>query len=336
MREGGLKRWLFRAADELRIVGIAEAWLHGVPILAYHGVTAHPETQLRNVRRLHIPADRFEEHLKILTRDWRPITLRELVEAVEAGRSLPARSVILTFDDGYRNFLTVALPLLRKFAVPATLFVVTGSHERLWQDEIELAVEQTTAKGVFWNGFDLSLCSVDEKRRALMRIVPAFERLGPGRHRAIRDVLQQLVRSGAYDGDDDRDLLSWEELTAVRNAGIELGSHSDHHGPLTERLLEEVENALLASRQELERRFGPSRYPLSYPYGAWSPLIGAAARAAGFCCGLITRPGLNATNADLFGLKRFLMGADDDALRLRASLSGLRALWQRRQTWVPS
>src|SRR5205823_6263731 len=157
----------------LRIVSFAGALLRGVPILAYHGVTANPETDLDNVRRLHIPARRFEEHLKILVRDWRPTPLRELVDAVEAGRSLPARTVVLTFDDGYRNFLTVALPLLCQYRIPATLFVVTGRRERLWEDEIDLAVERTEASAVHWNGLELPLRSIEQKRRALATIVPA-------------------------------------------------------------------------------------------------------------------------------------------------------------------
>jgi len=336
MREGGLKRWLFRAADELRVVGIAQAWLRGVPILAYHGVTVAPETQLRNLRRLHIPADRFEEHLRILARDWHPIALADFVDAIEAGSPLPQRSVIVTFDDGYRNFLTVGLPLLRKHGVPATLFVLTGRSGRMWEDEIELAVERTSAAAVRWNGFELPLRSIAEKHRALATIVAGFERSGPARGRGIADFLDQLGRGGASEEDDDRDLLSWEEIAVIRRAGFEIGSHADRHGPLTERPLEEVKNALLSSRQELERRLGAGRYALAYPYGAWNPLVAAEARAAGFCCALIGRPGLNGRNAELFGLRRFLIGADDDGSRLRASLSGLRALWQRQNAWSPS
>src|ERR1700752_928759 len=119
---------------------------------------------------------------------------------------------------------------------------------------------------------------MEEKRRALATIVPACGRLGPTRDRAIADFLEQLGHSDAP-ANDDRELLSWEEITAVRRAGIEVGSHADRHGPLTERPLAEVGRALIDSREELERRLGRGRYALSYPYGAWSPLIGAAARA---------------------------------------------------------
>ena len=79
--------------------------------------------------------------------------------------------------------------------------------------------------------------------------------------------------------------------------------------------------------------FGAGRYALAYPYGASDDAISAAARDAGFSCAVIGRPGFNGPKADLFALKRFLIGADDDDLRLRASLSGLRAFGQSGRAW---
>src|SRR5262245_60542679 len=65
VREGAFKTWLFRAATGLRLPAVAEAWARGVPILGYHGVTASPASPLSNIRRLHVPAQRFEEHLRV-------------------------------------------------------------------------------------------------------------------------------------------------------------------------------------------------------------------------------------------------------------------------------
>ena len=119
----------------------------------------------------------------------------------------------------------------------------------------------------------------------------------------------------------------------MRKEGVEIGSHADRHDPLTERPIAEVRQALCKSRDALVSHFGPGRYALAYPYGASGDAISAAARDAGFSCAVIGRPGFNRSSADLFALKRFLIGADDDELRLRASLSGLRAFGQSGRAW---
>ncbi len=77
----------------------------------------------------------------------------------------------------------------------------------------------------------------------------------------------------------------------------------------------------------MARELGTERPALSYPYGARAAVV-AVARAAGFACAVTGVPALAGHGTDVFELPRFLVGADDDRPRLRASLAGLRRLWQ--------
>jgi peptidoglycan/xylan/chitin deacetylase (PgdA/CDA1 family) len=318
---------MFRAATGLRLPAIAATWVRGVPILAYHGVTAKPASPFGNLRRLHVPVASFEEHLRVLSSEWNPIALLDLVESIQARRSLPTKSVVVTFDDGYRNVLTTALPLLRKYSVPAALFVVTHNARRMWEDDVEVAVELAAVEAVRWNGAVYRLQSLDDKRRSLAAVMAALQRLGPTREREI-EKLREALGTARIPGDDDRDLLDWQELAMLQTEGVEIGSHADRHEPLTERALADMRAGLCKSRELLVERLGARRYALAYPYGASDGATATAARDAGFVCAVAGHPGFNGPDADLFGLKRFLIGADDDALRLRASLSGLRAFGQ--------
>jgi peptidoglycan/xylan/chitin deacetylase (PgdA/CDA1 family) len=74
---------------------------------------------------LHVRHDRFRAHLEYLQRRYRVISLRDYLAARAEGRKLPQYSVILTFDDGYRNFITAAAPALRHFEMPASIFLIT-------------------------------------------------------------------------------------------------------------------------------------------------------------------------------------------------------------------
>jgi peptidoglycan/xylan/chitin deacetylase (PgdA/CDA1 family) len=94
-------------------------------ILCYHGITERfgPDPEDRS----DVVVDRalFLAQLAYIKRHYRVITLRDYLKARQSRQPLPRHSVILTFDDGQRNFLTVAAPVLKELSLPATVFLVT-------------------------------------------------------------------------------------------------------------------------------------------------------------------------------------------------------------------
>jgi peptidoglycan/xylan/chitin deacetylase (PgdA/CDA1 family) len=95
-----------------------------LPVLMYHRVAAEGAPAMRRWRTM--PAE-FEEQLSYLSSaGYRSATLEEWRDARQTNRALPGRAVVLTFDDGYADFETAALPLLKRYGFAATVFVVTG------------------------------------------------------------------------------------------------------------------------------------------------------------------------------------------------------------------
>src|SRR2546430_2798127 len=94
-----------------------------------------------------IAAKAFAEQMRYLKANhYRVITLAELHEFLQLKRQLPRRAVVLTFDDGYRSFLTYAYPVLKELGFTATLFVYTdyvgtGRNALAWEDLARLAGE---------------------------------------------------------------------------------------------------------------------------------------------------------------------------------------------------
>jgi peptidoglycan/xylan/chitin deacetylase (PgdA/CDA1 family) len=97
-----------------------------VTILCYHSVTKNEPPILNDPDKLHIPQALFRQHLDYLKRHYRVVSLDEFLAAVRERRELPDNAVVLTFEDGVRNFLTVAAPLLKERGFAATNFVITG------------------------------------------------------------------------------------------------------------------------------------------------------------------------------------------------------------------
>ena len=107
------------------------AWCHRkrVVFLCYHGVTERPQRSPTDSTGLHVNRQRFVAQLDFLVRRYHFVSLEEYLQASQAGRRLPNYSLLLTFDDGFRNFLTVAAPLLSARQIPATVFLITGNAE---------------------------------------------------------------------------------------------------------------------------------------------------------------------------------------------------------------
>lgn len=123
------------------LAGVEPTGYQIVPILTYHNLGPTSKG------RLVLGVDRFREQMRYLKAEgYRVVTLRAFLEFASLGRQLPRKSVVLTFDDGYRTFKEHAYPLLKELGFPATLFVYTdyvgaGRNALSWADLRQLQEE---------------------------------------------------------------------------------------------------------------------------------------------------------------------------------------------------
>lgn len=188
------------------------------------------------------------------------IGLAELEAAVARGRDLPARPLLITFDDGWADNVEHALPVLRAHGTPAVVFVATGHigrTEGFWQEE----------------AFDAALTAAGGTPAGAAAAVAALDRLAP---EARAERLAALPRRAL-----PRRMADAAELAALERAGIAIGGHGHSHEPLTR--VADAAAEFRACRETLARLgLGGDRPAFSFPHGQASPDLIAAARAAGF------------------------------------------------------
>ena len=113
-------------------------------ILCYHGITERSGLDPADRSCIAVSRALFLKQLTYLKRRYSIIALRDYLAARKSGRLLSRHSVILTFDDGLRNFLTVAAPVLKELNLPATVFLVTN----------ELDLRDHSNQGLNWTPID--------------------------------------------------------------------------------------------------------------------------------------------------------------------------------------
>jgi peptidoglycan/xylan/chitin deacetylase (PgdA/CDA1 family) len=195
-----------------------------ITILCYHSVTAQEPPILDDPHKLHIPASLFVKHLEYLKRNHNVISLDEFLAAMHEQRELPDYSVVLTFEDGQRNFLTVAAPHLKRLGMLATTFVITGytsaavtpslNHKwqpaddqtfLSWPDVAELAQDGITFGSHTCTHPRLPELSVTEaekelvdSREALSARVPQTQFALSYPYGQVSDEIMQLAREAGY------------------------------------------------------------------------------------------------------------------------------------------
>lgn len=261
-----------------------------------------------------VDAARFAAMLGWLKQWFQVLPLDEAVRRLAEG-SLPARAAAITFDDGYADNCTVAMPLLQRAGMTATFFVATGFLDggRMWNDTLIEAVRH--ASGAELDVRDLApgyadlpplpLTSWAQRRAAVDALIGRTKYLEPVARQALVDTVGR--RSGAALSSSL--MMSSDQVRQLRAGGMGIGAHTVNH-PILARLDDaEARREISASKHALESlidaRVGLFAYPNGKPGADYSPANVALARACGFDAAVSTSPGVASRASDLYQLPRF-------------------------------
>ena len=261
-------------------------------ILAYHRVLeALPSEDFSfDVELVSATAASFRQQVAWLARNMQPMRLDEVLALVDAGRPLPPRAVVITFDDGYDDNYRVAYPILREHQVPAVFFVSTahvGSglpfvydwlvHMLCSTREEALDVPELDSRWVLPDG-------IDARRTLVAEVLDTLKRLEARQQLALVSRLEAQWGMPRVPHPDCRP-MDWAQLREMSAGGMEVGSHGMHHLMLAKLPQRMLEAELHGSRCALQRNLGVPAQALSYPVGgadSYDERVLAAARRAGY------------------------------------------------------
>ena len=302
-------------------------------ILFYHGVTDHN----RISNPFHIPQLMFKQQIIYLKKkNYKFITLTEWVNIIKKQKKISNRYVIITFDDGLKNSIENAYPILQKYGGKGCYYIISdfiGNFPFLWWDFIDIFLRNYNNSEFNFiyikQQIKYPLNSENDIRNTLSDIILKIKALNNIERLSHLEQFYKLKEIHNFQ-EASRDYLiaDWKDIKSLNNNLLEIGSHTKTHPDLralnTE---EELYQELSESKVKIEKETGNSIKHLCYPQGFYNNFITKQAKKYGYVTGVSGIRGFNTPNSDLFQLKR-LMGYNNFTL-FKANISGLFSFLQK-------
>lgn len=151
MKKGRLRRIVFLSLVLVAVMAISAVTFvrraYVVPVLMYHSIGNEAK-----MTKLFVSPESFEREMKFLCKNrYNVVGLEKIVSYIENKEKIPPKTVAITFDDGYYNNYKYAYPILKRYKLPATLFIIVDKIGRPgWLDWREL--REMSDSGIFTIG----------------------------------------------------------------------------------------------------------------------------------------------------------------------------------------
>ena len=306
------KRWLKKALVQSSVLRLAGRFAPSAAvILAYHSIVENPQL---TEHILGISRDRasFEAHMKMLAQKYNPVTIAEITEFVRGGRPLPQRAVAVTFDDGFADNYTVALPILARYGIPATFYIMVNAvacGSLPWYCRLRFAFHATHKP--HWRAPDSDrvypLATASDRKAALTAGWEASARLTGDAQLRLVSAIEQSLEVEPPNGERGF-MMTWDQVRGLRRAGHAVGAHTLSHPNVAHVERNEARSEIVESKRRLEAEVGEVIEHFSYPHPAlnpnWTPQTLELTREAGYKSAVLTTCGPVRPGDDPLALKR--------------------------------
>lgn len=312
-------------------------------VLTYHRVANLQDSPLLHPQIISATPENFSRQMRFLARNYHAVSLPEVFNAIAKKTALPQQAVLITFDDAYYDFATVAWPILKALKLPATLFVPTAYPDQperaFWWDRLYRAFMQTSRKELKETPLgDLPLTDANARQHSLRRVQNHVKTVPHKQAMALVDQICAKLDSLPF---AQKTVLSWNELRQLAKEGVALCAHTQTHPIMTQLSQAEIRQEVAGSQNDLKREIGETLPIFCYPSGSHDDTVVDILKEEGFTMAFTTLKGQNdlqtvdplrlrrtnmtrRTSLPIFRLRLLRVGAYVDRWRQKRRLKNLR------------
>lgn len=299
----------------LWLSGLFEIYLrftgkNGAIILMYHSIINSKN------RRFIDPAyamgiDEFDRQMKFLSKHRHVISMDDLSKKLAEGKTPKRGTVVITFDDGYLDNYELAAPVLKKYGLPATIYLATAyisRGESQWIDQL-YSIFQSRTRHIL----SLEIMGTHEvfnlrKKRELRKAHSVLVSQLIESDQKTRTFLLSHTRSELKPSHNDPlSTLNWDDIKEMvhRYSNIEIGAHTNEYMSLTTMDRNSIIQDIATCKRVIESQLGCSPKHFTYPYGRSNSEVRSIVKSMNFKSAAITDPAsLIDKNSNLFSLPR--------------------------------
>jgi len=258
---------LFDRLGLVRILRHLGAGCNHLYVLGYHRVDEPHRRPWLDPSLISATPDQFAEQMRIVATYYTPVSAEEVITAIETNRPLPPRAVLVTVDDGYRDYAEFIFPIAQKYGIRPVLFVPTAYPGRggFWWDRLYGAVMNYPGGRLSTPLVTFRLGTQAERQEALVRLRAYVKSLPFAEAMQFVQSLAENVPSSSLH--QKPDTLDWDELRSLAAQGTTVAAHTHTHPLLTRIPFEEACAEIRTSLETIRREIGQALPLFAYPDG---------------------------------------------------------------------
>lgn len=287
-------------------------------ILLYHRVIPKDKKEtIFSLPEIVVYEDSFEKQMKFLSENYHVISLDDFIKTRGEKIPLPRKTAVITFDDGWEDNYLNAFPILKKYKMPATIFLTTcfiGTREIFWQEKVVFLTKQllsmadTLKKCLISIGNELqqlfdSLRNERENNNAWLRLLENLTSMDTNKRESLIMNMDTHLNHPKLPHTENS-FLNWEQIHEMEKHQIDFASHGATHRILTTLKEAEIKEELESSMEFLQHKLNTIIKAFAYPNGNYNNKIINLLEKAGYSIALTVESGTNTNKTIIYCLKR--------------------------------
>jgi len=245
-------------------------------ILRYHSIQDRPEQFADTIGCDSIHATSiFERHMELVAKRFSAVSMDDIALFLKGDKTLPRRAVAITFDDGYKDNFRLAAPILNRFGIPGTFYVLVDAVDRSkapWYCVLRHAFR--TAQNPKWTdpatGKVHDLTGSQAREEAFLNAAGICAKSSASTREEVVQNATRCLEPEPFPLESDL-MMTWDEARTLVNSGHTVGSHTMTHPNVAQVSPGEARSELTDSKLKLEKELGETVKHFSYPHPALNP-----------------------------------------------------------------